>query len=398
MKNLPKHVNGAPGNLSSATKPKPCPGCAMGKSHRQPLLPSSSRASAPLELVHADLVEMPHLSIDGYKYCATFLDNYSSLGIMSYLKRKSDTIASWRVFKAWAENQLNSRIKAFRSDRGGEFMSEEFSRELRENGIEREASMPYTPQQNGRAERWQQTIVEKAEAMRHYAGLSEGFWKLAVETAVHIYNRQPIRRANWATPMELWNGKVPDVSYFRVFGCLAYVHVQKEQRKNKLTPRAKPMIFVGYEPGSKGYRFWDKQTRSLVLSRDAVFDESSFLNRQSSPLPVEPVPAPAPTSKPALPLGDDDAANAPAPDADAELPPDHNSRPPTPEPIPAPVHQQPPPQPQPRRSGRARTYNPKPDNVYGDRHPVEIERDNGADDDDLFRCTDFYTLFLLSLY
>lgn len=50
-------------------------------------------------------------------------------------------------------------------------MGEEFTQYLHENGIEREASMPQSPQQNGRAERWQQTIVEKAEAMRHHAGL-----------------------------------------------------------------------------------------------------------------------------------------------------------------------------------------------------------------------------------
>lgn len=191
--------------------------------------------------------------------------------------------------------------------------------------------MPHSPQQNGRAERWQQTIVEKAEAMRHHAGLSTGFWKLAVETAVHIYNHQPFRRAHWRTPIELWNGTVPDVSYFRVFGCLAYVHVQKERRQDKLMARAKPMVFVGYEPGSKGYQFWDKDSHSIVLSRDAVFNERSFPNKSANPIPAAqqphepPIPV-APAPQPALPLGDDDA-NRPEPDAD--LPP-HPGPPPEP--------------------------------------------------------------------
>ena len=134
-------------------------------------------------------------------------------------------------------------------------MSAEFDAVLAENGIERETSVPMSPQQNGRAERWQRTITDKGEAMRHSAGLSDGFWKLAMECAVHVYNRQPLRRANWKTPLELWSGKVLDVEYFRVFGCLAYVHTQKERRHGKLEAKAKPMIFVGYELGSKGYKF-----------------------------------------------------------------------------------------------------------------------------------------------
>ena len=136
-------------------------------------------------------------------------------------------------------------------------MSKEFDEYLAEHGIERQLSTARTPQQNGRAERWQQTIANKSEAMRHFAGLTSGFWKLASETAVHIYNRQPLRRLKWKTPLVAWNGTKPDVAYFRTFGCLAYVHVHKEQRQNKLQPKAKAMVFVGYEPGTKGYRFWD---------------------------------------------------------------------------------------------------------------------------------------------
>ena len=153
-------------------------------------------------------------------------------------------------------------------------------------------TMPYTPQQNGRAERWNRTFMEKALAMLHHAGLSLGFWQLAVDTAVHVYNRTPTRTLKWKTPMELWSaGHIPDVSYFRVFGCKAYVHIQKEHR-HKLEPNAKEMTFVGYEDGSKGYRFWHSSTRSIVLSGEAKFDETSFPSRpaQKAPLPSAPIP------------------------------------------------------------------------------------------------------------
>ena len=126
---------------------------------------------------------------------------------------------------------------------------------LREKGIEHQLSVARTPQQNGRVERWQQTIEYKAAAMRLYAGLSSGFWALATACAVHIYNRQPTRRLKWDTPIKAWSGKIPDIKYFHVFGCKAYVHVHKEARVNKLQPKAKVMIFVGYELGTKGYKF-----------------------------------------------------------------------------------------------------------------------------------------------
>ena len=110
----------------------------------------------------------------------------------------------------------------------------------------------------------------------HSAGLSLGFWEFAIDTAVHTYNRTPQRSIQWRMPHELWtDGHVPDVSYFRVFGSKAYVHTLEDKRK-KLDPRSIEMMLVGYEPGSKGYRLWNSSTRSLVLSRDVTFDETSF--------------------------------------------------------------------------------------------------------------------------
>src|SRR5712671_1022972 len=118
--------------------------------------------------------------------------------------------------------------------------------------------------------------MDKAMSMMHHAGLSYGFWEHAVCAATHIYNRSPIRSLNWRTPHEIWSGgHTPDVSYFRVFGCKAYVHVHKDDWK-KLDPKAIEAVLIGYEPGSKGYRLWDKHTRSVKLSRDVKFDKDQF--------------------------------------------------------------------------------------------------------------------------
>ena len=104
-------------------------------------------------------------------------------------------------------------------------------------------------------------MLEKAEAIRLHACLQQSFWQDACETALNIYNRQPMYHHDWKTPIEAFNRDKPDVSYFRVFGTCAYVWIPPEQRQDKLSPKSEEMTFIGYEPNTKGYRFWSKERR-----------------------------------------------------------------------------------------------------------------------------------------
>ena len=76
-------------------------------------------------------------------------------------------------------------------------------------GIQHQTSSPDTPQQNGRAERWQQTIMNKARSILLSSPLPNTFWWHAVKYAIHTYNRTPASRLKWKTPIELWDGKPP---------------------------------------------------------------------------------------------------------------------------------------------------------------------------------------------
>ena len=107
---------------------------------------------------------------------------------------------------------------------------------------------------------------------------------------MHIYNRTPTRTIGWKTLHKLWSaGHTPDVSYAHIFGCKAYVHVPDEKRK-KLDPQAIEMTFVGYEPGSKGYRLWNHNSCAIILSRDVMFDERVFPHKADSQLSISPSP------------------------------------------------------------------------------------------------------------
>ena len=211
---------------------------------------STSRASKPFELIHSDLKELPVLSYHHYKWFVTFLDDFTSYGWIVLLRKKSDTATAINDFLAMVCTQYNALVKTFMSDAGGEFKSDALKARFRELGIKTHTSVPYMHQQNGRTERFNRTLIEKAQALRFDACLPQNWWEFAVEHTVHLYNRTPAKRLAWRTPYEVLNNMKPDISHLRVFGCGAYVFIPEDVRANKLAPRAEVMTFLGYMPGS----------------------------------------------------------------------------------------------------------------------------------------------------
>jgi hypothetical protein len=159
-----------------------------------------------------------------------------------------------------------------RSDNGGEYVSKAFTGFCAQEGIRREWTVPYNPQQNGVAERKNRSIIGAARSMLHDQSLPFFLWAEACSTAVYLQNRSPHRVLGSKTLEEAFTGKKPDVSRFRVFGCVTYSHVPKE-KKTKLEPTAEKGIFVGYSETSKAYRIYIPALRKTVLRRDVRFEE-----------------------------------------------------------------------------------------------------------------------------
>ncbi len=223
VENLPPHVSIPPKDMS------PCPGCAKGKLPAAPHPLRFQRAKASLELIHSDVMEFPAISYHKFKWAIVFVDDYSGYGWIVNLRSKDAALTATKHFFAMIEKQYPQQpIRRWMSDSGGEYTSKAFENLLKDRGIIHLRSAPYTHQQNGRAERFIRTMRDKSESMRHDACLPDSYWEFAVEHAVHVYNRTPMRRQNWSTPFELLNGEKPDVKHLRVFGCGAYVHIPEE--------------------------------------------------------------------------------------------------------------------------------------------------------------------------
>ena len=191
------------------------------------------------------------------------------------------TFDAFKQFKAYAENQTGHKIKALRDDKGGEYMSNAFLRFTDECGIVRQHTVQNRPQQNGVAERANRTLSERITAMLQESGLSSKFWGECLAALVHVWNRCPTAAVTKKTPFELWHGKKPDVSHLRIWGCTAYVHVQKDKRA-ALGSHMEKCIFIGYPEGYKGWKFYNPITNSA----SCPLTTTTLSTLYTSPLPL----------------------------------------------------------------------------------------------------------------
>ena len=123
-------------------------------------------------------------------------------------------------------------------------------------GIKRQFIARYTPQQNGVAERKNQTIMNIARSMMKEKHLSNEYWGDVVTCSICILNRSPTKSVKDRVPQQAWSGKCSSISHLRIFGCVAYAHVPEEMRR-KLDDRSHKCIFVGYSEESKAYKLYN---------------------------------------------------------------------------------------------------------------------------------------------
>jgi len=271
--------------LDSKAEPDPvCEACKAGKMHADPFPTSSTRASRPLQLVHSDVHGPVKVTThQGYRYWVSFIDDFSRFKAIYLLKRKSETFIAFKQFKAWAENITGQRIGSLRDDKGGEYMSKDFEAFCIDHGIQRQHTVRNRPQQNGVAERANRTIEEGVISMLYESGMPPSFWGEALASFIHVSNKVSTTTLQGVTPHEAFHGSKPDLSHMRVWGCTAYVLIQKDKRPlGNLGAHMEKCIFIGYPQGYKGWKFYNPQNKQVVISERADFDERFFLLQKHS--------------------------------------------------------------------------------------------------------------------
>lgn len=254
-----------------------CEPCIAAK-QRRGAFPKATphRSTRPLELICSDLKgPLPVRDRSQNRYWITFTCDYTRFRWVFPLKTKDEAFETYKTFEALAENQAGERIKKFRDDKGGEYIGLKWDAHFKERGILHDRTIIATPEQNGIAEKTNNTLAEGITAMLHQAKLPSSFWGEALSLFVRIMNASPTSALPDMTPYEMLYHRKPDLSQLRTFGSLTYVHIHKDNRK-ALQPHTRKCIYMGFEEGYKGFKFYDIEKKMMIISRDTVFEEDTF--------------------------------------------------------------------------------------------------------------------------
>lgn len=252
-----------------------CETCPQAKQSRTKFTTSSTRMAEPLDLVHSNVCgKMNVKPCGGAEYFLTFIDDKTRFVWVYFLHTKDQVFEKFCKWKSMVEKSSGKKLKVIRTDNGEEFTSKEFEAFLAKEGVRHKLIIPKNPEQNGVAERMNRTLVETTRSMLVNSNLPHSFWAEALSTATYLRNRSPTKAVTGMTPHEGWTREKPRVDGLRVFGCQAFVHIPKDERKN-WTPSLRS-FFVGYGTTTKGYRLYDPLRKKIIHSRDIIFNEQKY--------------------------------------------------------------------------------------------------------------------------
>jgi len=256
----------------------PCESCAMGKFVRRPVpQKAESRAKEKNERLHSD-VYGPTPTKDkkaGEVYILGVIDDYSRFISVEGMVQRSEVPQKTATIVRAMETVGGKPVKRFRHDGAKEYLG--LKNFFDSKGVVREVTLPYEHQQNGVIERVWKTLLNMARSSLFQAGLPASFLILAIKASAHVYNRIPHSANDDVSPYERYHDKVPDVSDFKPFGCIAYVW-SSETRRTKEESRTRRCAFVGYAPDSAGSLFYDLNTLKFFYAspRQALWFEHRF--------------------------------------------------------------------------------------------------------------------------
>lgn len=207
----------------------------------------------------------------GERYYCAMKDDYSGAVWVYLLKTKGQTFDCFKRFKIWIEKQTEKKIKQLRADGGGEYTDSDFQDFLKKEGIHWDPRAPYTPEQNGKAERQNYTLMVPTRSMLKAKKLPKSLWGEVLKTSAYIKNRSP--SVDDMTPYERLNDTKPFLGHLRAIGSRVWVHIPKEKRA-KLDDRSWQGTLVGYE-GNNQYRIYDPLSGKVHISRDVTVDENN---------------------------------------------------------------------------------------------------------------------------
>lgn len=258
-----KHLKDFGLNIKKCLCQDQCDACMKGKSTELSFSPAV-KPENPLDIIVSDICgPLRTQSLGGAKYFLTITDVSSDYTEVRFLSHKNEASKHIMNFVEFTKTQMSSKMKIFRSDGGGEFVSNELRQYLTKEGIQIQTTTPYTPQQNGIAERKNRTLNDAVRTVLIAANLPDNLWAEAMHYVVYTQNRI-VRKENSFAPIERFFGKQAKATFIE-FGRNVYV-TTPQQGRGKLEPRAEVMRFLSVDDKAKGFRLWNGS--KIIVSRN----------------------------------------------------------------------------------------------------------------------------------
>ncbi|KAI1515853.1 Pol protein [Pyrenophora tritici-repentis] len=243
--------------------------------------PAESRAQRPFYRIAIDLIyiiPMGEECIDGSKYAAHSIDEYSKWHEIATIKRKDKpTLTRWfMALIRRIQRVYDADVVAIRCDNEKGF-GNDLINTTEELGMLYEPAPPGTKEPNGLTERAGGVLTQRARAMRIHAHLPKNLSHEMYRTAAYILNRTPTEALGWKTPYEIVWGRKPLVAHMRPIGCRAYVYNRDLRAADKLESRTLIGHLVGYQ-GTNIFRIWLPTKDTVIVTRDVTFEPTLFFD------------------------------------------------------------------------------------------------------------------------
>ncbi|KAF1324633.1 Integrase catalytic core protein, partial [Globisporangium splendens] len=237
----------------------------------------------PNEVVYADLLSPGRHSKGSVSQMLVIMDGYSRFLSIYLLKSKADTNARMMDYVKWAERQAEPyKVKRVVTDKGTEFENKDIERWYALQGIAHQIVGPRAQQQNP-IERANQSILKMIKVQLKHSGFPLTLWTDAATNAVYIKNRVFTKGANGITPWEKFYNKRPDLHHIRTFGAIAYAHVPRSERSNKLDDNCIVGYLLGYEEGAAGCKIYCPKNRTRKVVSDIRVNENILFKDRHEP-------------------------------------------------------------------------------------------------------------------
>jgi len=255
-----------------------CSQCATYNSKEQAHKPVDGPRSKELfDLVHTNVMgPFKVKSMARKKYMISLIDDFTRYAEVNFLFKKSDAS---RVLQTFCEN-INTQTKrypwSFRSDQEGEYINAELTDYFESKDIQHLITTAYSPESNGVAERYDQTLTNIVRPS--HDNVPTSLWAEAFNWACYVKNRLPHSALMDETPYEVLFQKKPTISHLHPFYTKCYVHIPEEKwaAASKLDARALEGHFIGYTETTRRFHVYIPSQHKVDTYRQVKFEPSSY--------------------------------------------------------------------------------------------------------------------------